>query len=156
MKYILFLTLPSIKDCERENRSAINIPYTINGPLQPRPNNFLGSLKNRHFKEALINFLASYWENDFNSTILLDKRVFITVEEQCFSYNSDGNRIIKTEETDFNCQHEEADTRIMFHISKAPPNSKILVKANDTDVLIILLGNIHKVPDIEIWMAGTT
>lgn len=27
---------PSIKDCERENREGIDIPYTINGPLQTR------------------------------------------------------------------------------------------------------------------------
>ena len=43
----------------------------------------------------------------------------------------------------------------MFHAFKAPPSSKILVKASDTDVLIILLVNIHKVSESEIWLAGS-
>lgn len=45
-----YLTL-SIKNCERQNRKGIDIPYTINGPLQTRPNNFLKSLKNFRFKK---------------------------------------------------------------------------------------------------------
>lgn len=44
----------------------------------------------------------------------------------------------------------------MFHISKAPFKSKIVVKANDTDVLIILLATIHKVPQTQIWLAGSS
>lgn len=43
----------------------------------------------------------------------------------------------------------------MFHISKAPSRSKILAKANDTDVLIILLGIMYKIPNMEIWLAST-
>ena len=42
----------------------------------------------------------------------------------------------------------------MFHAFKAPASTKILVKASDTDVLIILLVNIHKVSESEIWLAG--
>ncbi|CAH2109151.1 unnamed protein product [Euphydryas editha] len=146
---------PSIKHCERKNREEINIPYTIHGPLQPRPTNFSESLKNFHFKEALVKFLADFWENDYFSLTLLNKVVFITVGEECFSYRVEGDHVIKTKETNLSCQHEEADTRIMYHISKAPAETKVLVKANDTDVLIILLGNIHKVADMEIWLAGT-
>lgn len=72
------------------------------------------------------------------------------------SYCVSNNHVIKSEEVDILCHHEEADTRIMFHIYKAPKNSKILVKATDTDVLIIILGNIHKVPDKKIWLAGSS
>ena len=43
----------------------------------------------------------------------------------------------------------------MFHAFKAPASTKILVKASDTDVLIILLVNIHKVSESEIWLAGS-
>lgn len=63
--------------------------------------------------------------------------------------------MIRTEQTNYECNHEEADTRIMFHISKVLPTSNILVKAFDTDVLIILLDNIHKVSETEIWLAGS-
>lgn len=44
----------------------------------------------------------------------------------------------------------------MFPISKAPPKSKIVVKANETDVLIILLATIHNFPQMQIWLAGSS
>ena len=91
-----YLTL-SIKDCERQNREEIDIPYTINGPLQPRPRDFSASLKNYHFKEALVKFLADHWGDDSFASILKNKKVFITVGELCFSYCSVGNRVVKKE-----------------------------------------------------------
>lgn len=147
---------PSIKDCERRDREAFDIPYTINGPSQTRPSDFLKSLKNFRFKQALVEILSDHWENDYFSTILQNKKVFITVGEKCFSYYAEGNRVIKTEEKDLECQHEEADTRIIFHMGKVHPNSTILVKATDTDVLVIILGNIHKFPNAQIWLLGTS
>ncbi|VVC93252.1 unnamed protein product [Leptidea sinapis] len=142
---------PSIKDCERQNREGIDIPYTINGPLQKRPNDFLKSLKNFRFKEVFVKFLASHWVDDSFAPILGNKKIY-----QCFSYCSVGNFVVKPEETELACKHEEADTRIVFHISKVPENSKILVKASDTDVLIILLGNMHKFPNLHIWLANNS
>lgn len=146
---------PSIKDSERLNREGSDIPYTINGPLQKRPNDFLKSLKNFRFKEALVKFLANHWADDSFATVLGNTKIYITVREQCFSYCSAANLAVHTEETEFECQHEEADTRIVFHISKVPENSNILVKASDTDVLIILLGNMHKFPNLQIWLPNS-
>ncbi|CAH1106548.1 unnamed protein product [Psylliodes chrysocephalus] len=48
-----------------------------------------------------------------------------------------------------------ADTRIIFHAYKAAPGSRILIKASDTDVLIILLGNMHEISKSEIWLANS-
>lgn len=146
---------PSIKDSERQNRQGFDIPYSIKGPRQVRPTDFLGSLKNYRFKDALVEFLADYWKNDHLQSILKRKKVFITVGSECYSYQTKDSHVVITEEVDYKCEHEEADTRIMFHISKVPPTSKILVKASDTDVLIILLANMHKVPQTEIWLAGS-
>lgn len=53
------------------------------------------------------------------------------------------------------CDHEEADTRIVYHISKVPEHSNILIRASDTDILIILLGNIHRFPTMKIWLANS-
>lgn len=116
----------SIKNCERENRKEFDTPYSIKGPLQLRPNDFLGHLKNYHFKNVIVKFLSDYWENDCLITVLGNKQVFITVEEKCFSYCVSNNHVIKSEEAHLLCHHEEADTRIMFLIYKAPKKSKIL------------------------------
>lgn len=71
----------SIKYCERQNREEIDIPYTINGPLQTRPNDFFKSLKNFRFKEALVKFLANHWGDDSFATILGNKKIYMTVGE---------------------------------------------------------------------------
>jgi len=147
---------PSIKDCERQNREGIDIPYTINGPLQTRPSDFLKSLKNFRFKEALVKFLSNHWENNSLASILGKKKIFITVGEQCFSYCSVGNLVVKNEEIELACKHEEADTRIVYHVNKMQEKSKILVKAADTDILVILLDNLHKFPNLQIWLANST
>lgn len=75
------------------------------------------------------------------------------MENYCYSYQVQQNRIIKTEEVEYMCHHEEADTRIVFHTSRVTPGSKILIKSSDTDVLIILLGNMNHLQQSEIWLA---
>ena len=144
---------PSIKDSERQNRQEFDIPFKISGPQQTRPTDFLKSLKNYRFKEALVQFLANYWENDYLRKIINNKKIFVTVEEHCYSYQTQQNRVIKNKENDYECFHEEADTRMVFHAYKAASGSKILIKSADTDVLIILLGNMHKIKNSEIWLA---
>ena len=61
---------PSIKDCERDKRSAENIPYQIQGPEQKLPSNWLSALRNPFFKESLILFLVNTWKDDEFSPII--------------------------------------------------------------------------------------
>lgn len=85
----------SIKVSERQNRKEFDIPYKISGPQQIRPTDFLQSLKNYRFKEALIQFLADYWENKNLLQIIGNKKIFLTVEHQCYSYQAQDNYIKK-------------------------------------------------------------
>ncbi|CAH1102151.1 unnamed protein product [Psylliodes chrysocephalus] len=143
---------PSIKDAERHNRQEVDIPFSIVGPLRKRQLDFNKSLKNFRFKEALVEFFVQYWEDYSMTSFIQNKTVFITVQERCYSYRSVNGRIFKKEEGDFECQHEEADTLILFHMNKINQNSTILVTVSDTDVPIILLGNIHTFPDMDIYL----
>lgn len=144
---------PSIKDSERQSRKEFDIPYKITGPEQIRPKDFVLSLKNYRFKDALVQFLADYWENKNLLPIIGNKKIFLTVEHLCYSYQAQDNCIRKCEEADYTCHHEEADTRIIFHAYKVTPGSRILIKASDTDILIILLGNMHKLSKSTIFLA---
>lgn len=85
------------------------------------------------------------------------RRCSIHLNDICYKiYNRDG-KIAKQEEENFNCQHEEADSRMVFHLSRLPPEiTKIVIKASDTDVLIILLGNFHLFRDILVWIETGT
>ena len=103
----------------------------------------------------MVQLLANYWENDHLATIIKNKKFFLTVEEHCYSYITVQKCVIKRTENNYECYHEEADTRIIFHAYKAAPGSRILIKSADTDILIILLGNMHKIPDSEIWLASS-
>ena len=57
---------PSIKDIERNARSASSRQetYTITGPEQTRPTNWLNALRIDSFKTSLVEFLTTFWEND--------------------------------------------------------------------------------------------
>lgn len=103
----------------------------------------------------MIQFLAKYWENDHLAKIVKNKKNYLTVEEHCYSYHAQQNRVIKMRENDYECFHEEADTRMVFHAFKATAGSKILIQSADTDVLVILLGNMHKMQNSQIWLASS-
>ncbi|KAJ8967438.1 hypothetical protein NQ314_002886 [Rhamnusium bicolor] len=54
---------------------------------------------------------------------------------------------------DLYCSHHEADNRILFHISKLPESINVVIRASDTDILIIAVGNLHKLTNkVHIWI----
>ena len=44
------------------------------------------------------------------------------------------------------CNHEEADTKIVFHVGHLLAPNKVVASTADTDVLIIALANMEKNP----------
>ena len=146
---------PSIKNRERKDQGGIDVAYPIVGPKQTRSNDSLKSLRNKKFKKAVILFLSKFWADDSKVGILGSKKVFLTLEEKCFSYQVQRGCVIITEGTKLQCFHEEADTRMIFHIYKSKPDSTIMVKATDTDVFILLLSHMRNFPNLKVWMSGT-
>ena len=126
---------------------------TITGPKQQHQPDFLKSLRNDKFKESLISFFIDSWEDDSLSPIIGSKILYVTSKEKCFSFHQENNKIIKKEVIEMVCHQEEADTRLVFHLSTLPSNSNAVIRSSDTDVMAVLLGNIHKLkPDVNIWM----
>lgn len=146
----------SIKDYERRNRQEVNQEFAITGAEQRMPPDFMKSLQNIKFKEALVVFLVQNWHNDALVPILKEKMVYVTCEEKCFSFRCDNNRMVKLEEENFECHHEEADTRITFHLNKLPTASIVVIHSCDTDVLIILLANLDFFDEHSIYMRRKT
>ena len=51
------------------------------------------------------------------------------------------------------CTHEEADSRMFFHLSTVPSTSKVVIRTTYTDCLIIALGCKHLYnPALKIWL----
>ena len=61
-----------------------------------------------------------------------------------------------------NCNHEEADTRIVIHVYDALERGakKVMVRTVDTDVVVILIGQFYNIvgqySEAEIWVAFGT
>ena len=147
---------PSIKDYESRTRAHgqdYSECYEISGPAQKRPKDFNVALRNKNFKKSLIKFLIDSWQEDFAVEIIKDKIILVTCEEKCFSYRAINSRILKTEGKHMQSTHEEADSRMIFHIMSTPPGSSVVIRTIDTDVLMIILGNMSKIDSsLRIWM----
>ena len=68
--------------------------------------------------------------------------IYLAFDEKCYMYTATSDIIICTEVNTYTCTHEEADTRLVFHLMKAievEPNWKFCVRCNDTDIIVLLL-----------------
>ncbi|KAJ8037689.1 hypothetical protein HOLleu_18575 [Holothuria leucospilota] len=83
-----------------------------------------------------------------------DKEIFITSGRSVIGAGC-NHRMME-------CDHEEADTRIMVHLQDALENGSIVcqVRTVDPDVIVILIGKFHHLltlnPDANIWVAFGT
>ena len=153
---------PSIKDAERTLRKETDhteTVYIITGPQQTRPKDWQEALKLSSFKTSLCRFLVNEWCNDCYATVLEGHELYIALEEECYSYTVIDGAVHQEEVPTLQCQHEEADTRIMFHLSRiiaADPQLAVSVRCNDTDVLVLLLYHVmclkSSTVEPQVWM----
>lgn len=143
---------PSIKDCERLRRNESNTTVSI-GPNQIRPHNFVAELKNPQFKESLVKFFIQDWANDYMSPFIGNKTIYLSFDK-CYSYRAENNKVIRTIEESLSCEeHEEADTRIVYHICHINFDAQVVVRCSDSDILVILLGNMdHLSACLKLWI----
>ena len=130
----------SIKDSERKLRGAIDSNYTITGADQKIRQRGAKLLENGTFKNELGKFLLREWQKDHYWHILNRKVLFASHGGECLQFTpTDDEQIIVTKPAHLQANHEEADTLIGFHLRKLT-SSTVLVRASDTDVLVILIG----------------
>ena len=140
--------LPSIKDCETDKicqNESWHIMYEITGPEQKRPNNFQDALHNDYFKKTLVKFTILPGVKK-NITILQNKELHVNCEDNCFLYPDEKGKMTKAEDMKLWCNHEEADTKMLFHVGHLVVPNNVVIRTADTDVLIIALANMEKLP----------
>ena len=113
------------------------------------------------FKTSFAEFLVSYWENDEFSPFFENKQLFVNCEDKCFKFFAERNCVVTAEIEELFSTHEEADSRMLFHVYYIPAPSEIVIRTVDTDVLIIALGvmdqlNPRKVLWLEAGVQGKT
>ena len=110
------------------------------------PGNWQKFLANVDNKKELFSFLSKkITEGQFPD----DKDVYITAGDQVHHV---GNSPPMDQ-----CNHEEADTRVLVHLLHALQTSSLGMVHTDTDVVVILLSNFHHIkalnPAADIWIS---
>ncbi|GFY36058.1 uncharacterized protein TNCV_4844301 [Trichonephila clavipes] len=150
---------PSIKDSERCLRhEASLIDYIISGPDQVRPSDFAKELKNTKFKEALVGFFEKHWCSEEMKSFIGNRKIHMNFRN-CQSYQVVDEKIQSNINEDLCCtSHEEADTKIIYHACNVAEKSNIVIRGFDTDILIIMIGNMKnlKNSNSNIWMLNGT
>ncbi|CAH0731407.1 unnamed protein product, partial [Brenthis ino] len=119
--------------------------FNIKSRDQVRPSNFTNELKNINFKNALIKFLCEDWENNYMVPFIGVKTIYINYES-CHMYQVQNEKMIRSIVPELVCSaHEEADTKMVFHVCKTDFDAHVTIRCSDTDVLIILLSNMQHI-----------
>lgn len=131
----------SIKDSERKARGAVDMQYSITGPEQKMRQSGKKLLENGVFKNELGKFLLQEWGKDCNWSIFGRKTLVASHGGECFRFVPDEQQqtVSVSKPAYLQGDHEEADTLIAFHVAKITA-SHIIIRASDTDVLVILIG----------------
>ena len=126
---------PSTKDSERNKRDDNrHVAYQITGAEQKRLSNWLQSLRVDQFKEALVEFLITFQESNKFAFVIGSKKIFVNSGDTCFLICNEDGLIVRRIAEEYKCSHEEADSRMLFHVSKCSTPSNIVIRTADTDV----------------------
>jgi hypothetical protein len=145
----------SIKDTEQQARGATGGTFHITGADQVCPKDFAHALKSPSFKKALCRFLIEEWKNNRYGPFMKQKNIYVSHEECSLRYNSmPSGKVQHTNAAEYVCSHVEADTRLVFHLSvlsQITPGQNAVIRANDTDIMVIFLYYANMV-QANIWM----
>ena len=135
----------SLKESTRDKRGK-GVRRKVSGHAK-LPSNWMDFLRDPNNKSELFALLTSKVANfDFPP----NKAVYVTSARTVISTTSNAM---------MNCNHEEADTRIIVHVLHAlyQGMKSVKVRTVDTDVVVILTGAFFKLsqaqPLVDIWVA---
>ena len=134
---------PSIKDCERKSQDKSTATSCVKNPAQKRTANWLDALKDDTFKESLIGYLVEAWKNPSFVPILKNNILYVNFNNACYRYvNSEGSMLCEEEEELYS-SHEEADSRMFFHLDHISGPSNVIICTDNTGCLVIPQGCKH-------------
>ncbi|KAK3706529.1 hypothetical protein QZH41_003267 [Actinostola sp. cb2023] len=113
------------------------------------PQNWQSFLRSEENKRELFTFLSK----QAGKIERHDKQVVVTNDKDVLCYPS-----TYAKEKLSPCSHEEADTRIMVHITDAVDkgHNSIMIRTVDTDVVVLAVAAVHTLGIKELWVAFGT
>ena len=136
----------SVKEGTRRHRGGNPGPRTFPSGFKqkmPQGEKWLAFLSNTDNKNDLISLFVKYLKTpEVRNRLKLP--MIVTETSHTWSINREGCKYL------FDCNHEEADTRIVLHASLAEEN--VVVVAKDTDVLVLLVSEYSKLLPTQEWV----
>ena len=106
-------------------------------------------------KEEIQKYLFNTWKGK-SPYSLRGIEVFVTHQNECHKRSASEEQIVCTEVERLVCDHEEADARLILHISNAAQmHSNVIFRRSDTDVVFVVL-NASLVIHCEIFLLTGT
>ena len=121
---------------------------------QKTPSNFLNLLKFTNYKKAFWHFFYHEIQKNEYANIFDHKVFYCSVDNECICLQCDEEGMLQVDVHDLYGTHDEADTRVAFHavhVEQLNPGN-IVIRCNDTDILIIMLSNIQKFSQSHVWL----
>ena len=86
-------------------------------------------------KPEIVKFLVSQWKTEAFRGRLGNRIMYVTTEDQCWRLDADTCDPVP----ELECNHEEADTRMVLHAQHA--GGTCVIHSDDTDVFVLLLAH---------------
>ena len=144
---------PSIKAIGQLTTDNSLNNFIIQGNEQARPSNFSAEMRNNNFKTALVEFMLQNWMSDDAAKRIGQKIVYVNFD-RCYKFIVQGGHVLRIVEEELSCYgHEEAATKMVFHLYQVQSKSNVLIQSSDTDVLVIMLVNMCNLRTrLNIWL----
>ena len=138
----------SLKAQGRELRGFTDGIYVITGPEQSPPKVSTDSLmKNGSFKNALGKFSLKEWQQSKYADVIGSRILYVSHGGNCVRIWVPKNTLTIEVPPTHQCIHAKADTLVALHASQI--YGDIIVRASDTDIIVILLSMISLHQDQE-------
>ena len=86
-------------------------------------------------KPEIVKFIVSQWKTEEFRGRLGNRIMYVTTEDQCWRLDTATCQLVP----ELQCNHEEADTRMVLHAQHA--GGTCVVHSDDTDVFVLLLAH---------------
>ena len=144
----------STKDIERKDRGDDETFEAFStGAKQKIEENINEILSNSSFKNGLLNFVYTEYQDPLYAALVGDKEFFCSINERCMKYYCLDQKLKWIEEASLFCEQLKLDTQVMLHAKHVNVEGakNIAVRGNGTDILIVLLTNVQYLENSKLW-----
>ena len=150
----------SIKNAERKRRAAQGVQRVhILNKDQCVPKQWKKYMSCGKNKESLIVFLCDHWRTYASSQLNSLQCMYVTSRDECHVFtpgDSEIDLVLRQDVPELQCDHEEADTRLLLHSKHAAEAyDHIIVKTPDTDVFVLCVAMQNTIGKDVHMMTGT-